>query len=74
MPRLADRLSQNERRVAALLLEGCQNAEIAQRLAMNPRTVKKHFARMFHKFEIRGGIKRIKLAVLLYRDQPEAKR
>lgn len=56
-----------------LLLEGCENKEIAKLLKMAPRTVKAHFNRLFLRFGIRGGIKRVKLAVLLYRKQNEEK-
>lgn len=38
---------------------------------MARRTVKAHFNRMFVKFGIDGGIKRVKLAVLLYRKQQQ---
>jgi DNA-binding NarL/FixJ family response regulator len=58
-----------ENEVARLLLEGCDNAEIAQRLGMARRTVKSHFNRMFRKFRIEDGVKRVKLAVLLYRKE-----
>ena len=61
-----------EQRVVDLLLEGCDNAEIAQQLGMKPRTVKAHFNRLFMRFGIEGGIKRVKLATLLYRKQCES--
>jgi DNA-binding NarL/FixJ family response regulator len=68
-------LSQSERRVATLLLEGCDNREIGRRLQMELRTVKAHFSRMFCKLGIpSGGVKRVKLAVVLYREQLEAKK
>jgi DNA-binding NarL/FixJ family response regulator len=61
------RLGLRDRQIADLLLQGCSNAEIAQLLNMNPRTVKARFKRLFRHFDIRGGIKRVKLATLLYR-------
>lgn len=36
---------------------------------MARRTVKAHFNRMFMRFAIDGGIKRVKLAVMMYREQ-----
>src|SRR5208283_3926316 len=58
-----------ERQIIDLLLQGCDNAEIARDLNMAERTVKAHFNRLFVRFGIKGGIKRVKLATLLYRRQ-----
>jgi DNA-binding NarL/FixJ family response regulator len=63
------RLGPRERQIVELLLQGCDNAEIASQLNMARRTVKAHFNRLFLRFGIRGGIKRVKLATLLYRRQ-----
>ncbi len=63
------RLSPRQRQIADLLLQGCGNAEIAEVLKMNRRTVKAHFKRLFLQFRISDGIKRVKLATLLYRSQ-----
>lgn len=54
-----------------LLLAGAQNAEIASELGMALRTVKCHFNRMYMRYGICDGIKRVKLAVLLYRKRVE---
>ncbi len=62
-------LGPREQQIADLLLEGCDNAEIARQLNMARRTVKAHFNRLFLRFGIRSGIKRVKLATLLYRRQ-----
>lgn len=62
-------LSPREQQIVELLLEGCENDEIARRLQMARRTVKAHFNRMFLRFGISSGIKRVKLATLLYRRQ-----
>jgi len=62
-------LGPREQQIADLLLEGCDNAEIAKQLNMARRTVKAHFNRLFLRFGIRSGIKRVKLATLLYRRQ-----
>src|SRR2546429_9178761 len=42
---------------------------ISRQLKMARRTVKAHFNRLFLRFGISGGIKRVKLATLLYRRQ-----
>jgi DNA-binding CsgD family transcriptional regulator len=62
-------LSPRQQQIAALLLQGCDNAEIARVLNMNRRTVKAYFNRLFLRFGISDGIKRVKLATLLYRHQ-----
>ncbi|MGD0793683.1 MAG: LuxR C-terminal-related transcriptional regulator [Terriglobales bacterium] len=58
-----------ERQIIELLLQGCDNSEIARDLNIAERTVKAHFNRLFLRFGIKGGIKRVKLATLLYRRQ-----
>ena len=62
-------LGPREKQIAELLLQGCDNDEIAKQLKMARRTVKAHFNRLFLRFGITGGIKRVKLATLLYRRQ-----
>src|SRR6266436_5703574 len=63
------RLGPREQQIVELLLQGCDNAEIASQLKMARRTVKAHFNRLFMRFGITGGVKRVKLATLLYRRQ-----
>ena len=63
------RLSPRETQVIDLLLQGCDNAEIASELNLTTRTVKAHFNRIFLRFGITGGVKRVKLATMLYREQ-----
>jgi len=58
-----------ERQIVDLLLQGCDNSEIARDLNIAERTVKAYFNRMFLRFGIKGGIKRVKLATLIYRRQ-----
>jgi len=58
-----------DRQIIELLLQGCDNSEIARDLNIAERTVKAHFNRLFVRFGIKGGIKRVKLATLLYRRQ-----
>src|SRR5690242_5508363 len=62
-------LRPRERQVVELLLQGCDNDEISRQLNMARRTVKAHFNRLFTRFGIHGGVKRVKLATLLYRRQ-----
>src|SRR5713101_4102085 len=69
MKEQAVRLGPREQQNVELLLQGCDNAEIARQLNMARRTVKAHFNRLFLRFGITGGIKRVKLATLLYRRQ-----
>src|SRR5437899_13065982 len=63
------RLGPREQQIVELLLQGCDNAEISKQLKMARRTVKAHFNRLFMRFGITGGVKRVKLATLLYRRQ-----
>ena len=64
-----DQMAPRERQIVDLLLQGCDNSEIARDLNMAERTVKAYFNRLFVRFGIKGGIKRVKLATLLYRRQ-----
>src|SRR5713226_8078715 len=63
------RLTRREQQIVDLLLEGCDNAEIAGQLRIARRTVKAHFNRLFLRFGITSGIKRVKLATFLYRSR-----
>jgi DNA-binding NarL/FixJ family response regulator len=62
-------LTRRELQVVDLLLEGCENTDIARRLGIANRTVKACFNRLYLRFGITSGIKRVKLATLLYRRQ-----
>ena len=62
-------LARRERQVVNLLLEGCDNVEIAKQLRIAHRTVKACFSRLYSRFGITSGIKRVKLATLVYRNQ-----
>jgi len=59
--------------IIALLLQGCDNREIARQLHMACRTVKSHFSCLFRRYGVTSGIKRVKLATLLYRRQYDRK-
>jgi DNA-binding NarL/FixJ family response regulator len=63
------RLTPRERQVIELLLLGCDNAEIARELKIARRTVKAHFNRLFLRFGLNHGIKRVKLATMMYRSR-----
>lgn len=60
------RLSAREREIAECLMRGMDNAEIGKELKMAYRTVKGHMNRLFMRAQIRSGIKRVKLAVILF--------
>src|SRR6266496_539945 len=66
---MEENLRPRERQVVELLLQGCDNDEISKQLHMARRTVKAHFNRLFTRFGIHGGVKRVKLATFLYRRQ-----
>src|SRR5581483_3327372 len=63
------RLGKRDQQITQLLLQGCDNADIAKQLNMARRTVKARLNRLFVRFGITTGIKRVKLATLLYRRQ-----
>jgi DNA-binding NarL/FixJ family response regulator len=44
-------LSEREQEVLELIIEGCDNAEIARRLFISQNTVKAHVSRILTKFE-----------------------
>lgn len=66
------KITRREQEVIDLLLTGCDNQEIADRLGIKRRTVKAAFNRLFIKFQIWDGVKRVKLAVICYRKELEA--
>jgi DNA-binding NarL/FixJ family response regulator len=69
MQEIPSPMAPREQKIVDLLLQGCDNSEIARDLNIAERTVKAHFNRLFVRFGIKGGIKRVKLATLLYRRQ-----
>lgn len=66
-PRLI--LTARERQLCELLVQGYEQAEMAKAAGMAPRTVKAYMARIYAKNGISDGIRRVKLAVLFYREQ-----
>lgn len=59
------RLTPRERDIVGLLLLGCDNSEIGKNLNIAPRTVKAHFSRLYLRFGIVDGVKRVKLCKLV---------
>lgn len=45
-------LSEREREVLELIAQGRSNAEIAQRLVLNPKTVRNHVSNIFAKLQV----------------------
>ena len=72
---LARPMTERQRQVAELLIEGCENREIGKCLKIEERTVKAFVAQLFRRYEIGGSggrgraNGRIKLALLLYKRQ-----
>lgn len=64
-------LSPKERQLVGLLLQGYDNHEIAAEMHIAMRTVKAHMNRMFIRFNIRDGFKRVKLALLFCQKKSE---
>jgi RNA polymerase sigma factor (sigma-70 family) len=58
-----DRLTPRERAVLALLVEGLQHREIAERLSISPRTVEVYKARMMEKLQCRSIAEAVRIAV-----------
>lgn len=61
------KLGPREQQISDLLVQGYGHKQIADALNMKYRTVKNHLGKMFLKFGVKSGNKRVKLAVLLYR-------
>jgi DNA-binding NarL/FixJ family response regulator len=57
-----------EEQIQELLMRGYENRDISDELGISLRTVKAHMNRMFKRNGIRDGVKRVKLAVKLYRE------
>jgi DNA-binding NarL/FixJ family response regulator len=62
-------LTRREQQIVNLFLEGWENIDIAKELGIAHRTVKACFNRLYLRFGITSGIKRVKLATFLYRSR-----
>jgi DNA-binding NarL/FixJ family response regulator len=67
-------LTRREQQIVNLFLEGWENIDIAKELGIAHRTVKACFNRLYLRFGITSGIKRVKLATFLYRSQLRSQR
>lgn len=64
------RVTPKETKLLDLFLQGAENREIARELNIKVRTVKAMFQTLYVKYRIYdGGVKRVKLAVLVYRER-----
>jgi DNA-binding NarL/FixJ family response regulator len=61
-------LSPRQVAIMEMVCQGAGNFEIADKLGCKARTVKAHMNRTFIRFGITNGIKRVKLATRLYRE------
>ena len=59
----SDGLTEREREVLALMVEGLNNGEIAQRLVVSPSTVKFHIANIFDKLGVDNRVAAVTLAL-----------
>jgi DNA-binding NarL/FixJ family response regulator len=62
-------ITRRDEQVLQLLVEGCSNKEIAERLNISPRTVKQHLRTLFLRAGIKDGRKRVKLATAVFQRQ-----
>jgi DNA-binding NarL/FixJ family response regulator len=60
------KITQRDKQVLSLLVQGCSNKEIAAQLNISPRTVKQHLRTLFLRAGIRDGRKRVKLATAMF--------
>lgn len=67
-----DRLTTRERDVLRLLAEGLQHREIAERLAISPRTVEVYKARMMEKLQCRTLAEVVRIGTQAHEQAPNA--
>lgn len=59
------RLTEREREVYALLVDGCANKEVARVLSLSPRTVEVHRARVMEKLQVESFSQLVRLGLAL---------
>lgn len=66
--------TERENQVIELLLQGCENEDIARELRLSPRTIKAILNRLYTRYGVSDSryIKRVRLAVKLYREQKKS--
>ena len=57
-----DLLSARERQVFGLLVRGCSNDQVADKLAISRRTVETHRSRILRKLHVHSAVELIRLA------------
>lgn len=72
MKNLKRALSRREAQILALTVDGWSNQQIAEQLGMARPTVKAYLNRLFLRYDIDGGIKRVRLAMLFYKPEYSA--
>jgi DNA-binding NarL/FixJ family response regulator len=60
------KVTPRDHQVLDLLVQGCNNKEIAVQLNISPGTVKQHLRALFFRAGIRDGRKRVKLAIAAF--------
>jgi DNA-binding NarL/FixJ family response regulator len=52
LPQAFPELTDREREILVLIAQGCNNAEIAGRLVLSPKTVRNHVSNIFNKLQV----------------------
>ncbi len=52
LPQIFPELTEREREVLTLIAQGCNNADIAGRLVLSPKTVRNHVSNIFNKLQV----------------------
>jgi two-component system, NarL family, response regulator LiaR len=56
-------LTERERAVLALMIEGMNNTEIAERLVVSPSTIKSHVSHILRKLDVASRTEAVAIAV-----------
>jgi NarL family two-component system response regulator LiaR len=63
LPALGHDLTERERAVLALMVEGINNAEIAEKLVVSPSTIKSHVSHILRKLDVASRTEAVAIAV-----------